>query len=170
MDFEEILEKRRSIRSYSGRQVEKEKIDKIIEACISAPSAGNLQAYKIIIVRDEIVKKKISNAAFGQESASQAPVLLVFAADQKQSAKYGQRGRELYSIQDATIAAAYAQLEAVNLGLATVWIGAFDENEISKILGMATWQKPVAIIPVGYATEKGYPRKRRSRNEVTSEM
>ncbi len=172
MEFRELLEKRHSVRAYAGRQVEKEKLEKIIAAAILAPSAGNLQAYKIVIVKDPKTRVAVCLASLGQDSILQAPTLLVFFADQNQSSrKYGERGANLYSIQDATIAAAYAQLEAADLGLGSVWIGAFEPEKVAEILGAEEGETPVAIIPVGYAAEKSRPpRMRRGRTEMAREM
>lgn len=87
------------------------------------------------MVKDESQKRKLSQAALGQESVYQASCLLVFFANPKRSSlKYGQRGEKLYSIQDATIAASYAQLAAADLGLGSVIIGAFEDEEVKKFL------------------------------------
>jgi nitroreductase len=64
--------------------------------------------------------------------------------------RFGERGRGLYSVQDATIACAYAQLAATALGLGSVWVGAFDPDEVRKIVGLPEAQQPVAILPIGY--------------------
>lgn len=172
MEFQELLEKRRSVRSYLDKPVEKEKLEKIIAAAFSAPSAGNLQAYKIVVVKDRKTREAVCRAALGQDSILQAPLALVFLADaNRSSGRYGQRGESLYSIQDATIAAAYAQLEAANLGLCSVWIGAFEPEKVAEILGAEEGEMPVAIIPVGYAAEKSRPpRMRRGRTEMAREI
>ena len=152
MEFSELLEKRRSVREYAETPVEKEKIEKIVNAAFAAPSAGNLQSYKIIIVRDKKAKEALSEAANSQKSILLAPVVLAFFADQSHSSKrYGVRGINLYAIQDATIAAAYAQLAAADLGLSSVWVGAFEPDKVSKILGAEQGEYPVALLPVGHA-------------------
>lgn len=172
MDFHELLEERHSVRAYADKPVEKEKLERIIAAAVSAPSAGNLQAYKIVIVKDGKTKEALCRAALGQDSVLQAPVVLVFFADRSQSSrKYGERGASLYSAQDATIAAAYTQLEAANLGLGTVWIGAFEPEKVSEILGAEEGETPVAIIPIGYSAEKfRRPRIRREIWEMAREI
>lgn len=151
MEFEELIKKRHSVREYANKEIEKEKIEKIINIASSAPSAGNLKAYKIIIITDRKTKEALYYSSLEQDSILQAGAVLVFLADQNQSSKrYGKRGAELYSIQDATIAAAYAQLEICNLGLCSVWIGAFNEEEIKKHLKLKQGEVPIAIIPIGY--------------------
>lgn len=155
MDFFDVLNKRQSIRKFKGKEIEKEKIEKLLDAVNSAPSAGNLQAYEVFLVRDEGKKAALADAALGQDFVAEAPIVLVFFANQPRAeGSYGVRGRELYSIQDATIAAAYSQLAAAALGLGSCWVGAFDDGEVKRVLGIEEGWQPVAIIPIGYAAEK----------------
>lgn len=148
MDFFEVLSRRHSVREFSDRNITDSELNKVLNAADAAPSAGNLQAYEIVIIRDQQHKVALARAAYGQDFIAGAPVILVFCADpRKSAAKYGRRGSELFCIQDATIAATYAQLAATALGLATVWIGAFDETLVAKIVGGL---KPVCILPIGY--------------------
>lgn len=152
MDFREVVQNRKSVRAYKKQAVEEEKIDKILELVNLAPSAGNLQAYKIFVVKDKNVKRELTLAAMGQECISTASIALVFCAVPEESAiKYGERGRKLYAIQDATIACAYAQLAATEMGLSSCWVGAFDEHKVQNILN--TSLLPVAILPIGYPAE-----------------
>ncbi len=167
MDFFKTLEERQSIRSFTEQKIEKSKLEKILKAINIAPSAGNLQAFKIAIIEKKETKEKIASAAFGQNFISKAPLILVFLADEKESAKkYNQRGKELYCIQDATIAATYAMLSATALGLASVWIGAFNEEKIRKIIKANEGLKPIAIIPIGYAAEKPKKTPRKNISEI----
>ena len=169
MKFFEVLEKRHSTRSFRNKEVEEEKIKKIMEAVNSAPSAGNLQSYKVFIVKDKEKKKKLVDASFGQEIIAEAPIVFVFCADQKNQ-RYGKRGKRLYSLQDATIAAAYSQLAATALGLGSVWVGAFDEKEVLKVLGNPEQLLPIAIIPIGYSDEKPKQRIRKTLEEIFKEL
>ncbi|MFN3598462.1 MAG: nitroreductase family protein [Aquificaceae bacterium] len=167
MDFFEVLKKRRSVRSYQKKPVEKEKLIKIMEAVRSAPSAGNLQAYEVFVVLDEGKKQEIARWALNQWFIAEAPVVFVFFAHPKRSAiKYGKRGAEFYCIQDATIACAYAQLSAVALGLGTCWVGAFEEMGLKASLSAPADLKPVAILTVGYPAEVPIPTPRRSLEEI----
>ena len=166
MEFIEVLRQRRSVRSYKSQPVEESKLKRIFEAANMAPSAGNLQAYQVHVVRDEAKRKALVNAAHGQGFIMEAPLCLVFCADPDRSAvKYGKRGSELYSIQDATIAGSFAILAAVDLGLATVWIGDFDEKKVQEILGVKTL-RPVAMFSLGYAAEQPQPSPRRAIEEI----
>ena len=154
MNFFEVIEKRFSVREFEEREVEDEKIAKILKVVERCPTAGNLQSYEIIIVKEEETKKKLSEAALFQGFIREAPVVLVFCANEKRSSsRYGERGK-FYSLNDAIIATAYAQLAATALGLGSCWVGAFDDEEVSRILNLPSYVKPVAILPVGYPREK----------------
>jgi nitroreductase len=170
MDFFKLIRARRSIRAYQPRAVEEDKLKRILEAANAAPSAGNLQAYAILIVRDAGARQALSRAALGQESLVQVPVVLAFFSHPQSSmAKYKSRGVELYSLQDATIACAYAQLAATAQGLATVWVGAFDDAGVRAVLKVPSDWRPVALLPIGYADESPTPTPRRSMNDLAKE-
>jgi nitroreductase len=166
MEFLEVLSQRRSVRSYKPQPVEDSILRRIFEAANMAPSAGNLQAYQVRVVRDQEKRKALATASFGQSFLADAPVCLIFCADPARSAaKYGKRGSELYSVQDATIAGTFAMLAAVNLGLATVWVGDFDEKKVQQVLGVRAI-RPVVIFSLGYAAEQPQPSPRRAIEEI----
>lgn len=155
MEFEELIKVRRSIRAFQPIPVEDEKLRKILIAANLAPSAGNLQAYEIYVVKDQKVKARLARAAFDQEFISEAPIVLVFCANPlRSSIRYGRRGEELYSVQDATIATTFAMLMATNLGLGNVWVGAFDDEEVRRVLKLPKFLRPIAILPIGYPAER----------------
>lgn len=171
MDFFETLDKRRSIRAFSDKPVDAAALKKMLDSVMLAPSAGGLQAYKIYLVRDKNTLDALGLAANGQDCVPNAPLALVFTADQKRSAsKYEERGFELYSMQDATIAAAYAQLAAAALGLGSVWVGGFDPLEVSRLVKAGAYEVPVAIIPVGYPAESPERAPRRSLKTIVKEV
>lgn len=154
MDLFETIQARQSVRAYQTTAVEPAKLNAILTAANQAPSAGNLQAYQIHVVRDEKLKQALAKAALDQAFVAQAPIVLVFCADPARSdGRYGARGKELYCVQDATIAAAYAQLAATALGLATCWVGAFDEKPVARAMHLPPGQRPIAIFPLGYPAE-----------------
>lgn len=139
MNLIDAIKKRRSIREFKKDIVTDEQLRTIIELAKLAPSAGNLQSYQVAIVREE----SLTNIF--------APVNLVVCADMNKSeSRYGERGRTLFSIQDATIFASYIQLIAVELGLATVWIGAFNESKIREKLSLSDNLRPIIIMLLGY--------------------
>lgn len=166
MEFSELVKVRRSVRAFQSRPVEGDKIQKILERTVLAPSAGNLQAYQIYQVTSPRVRAALARAA-DQSFIAEAPVALVFFANPGRSArKYGARGRELYALQDATIAATYAMLAVTDLGLATVWVGAFDDTGVTAAVGAPGDWVPVAILPIGYAAEVPAATTRRPLSEV----
>jgi nitroreductase len=163
MDFFEVIEKRRSVRVFQEREVEEEKVQVIIESIAEAPSAGNLQAFEVVLVKERETKRKLAEAAFGQGFVEEAPIVLVFYANKTRSTqRYGERGKNLYALQDATIACVFAQLSATALGLSSVWVGAFEEKKVVEALGGSEELVPVAILPIGYAAEAPEKRMRRS--------
>ena len=168
MEFFEAVQKRQSIRSFRALPIEHEKIVRILEAARQAPSAGNLQAYQIVEVRKESARRALAKACLGQEFLGEAPVVLAFCARPALSARrYGARGKELYCVQDATIACAYAQLAATVLGLASVWVGAIYEPKLVKeILELKDDSWPVALLPIGYPAESPERTGRRSLQQL----
>ncbi|MDH2907295.1 MAG: nitroreductase family protein [Candidatus Nitrosotalea sp.] len=152
--FLEFLRKRRSIRLFKENTIDESQINEILEAINLAPSSGGLQTFEIYQIENKETKEKLVSAAKDQTFVAQAPLLLVFCANPSRSVeRFGDRS-QLFSVQDATIAAAYAQLTLHAMGLSTVWIGAFDEKQVSEILDIPKGQRPVAILPIGYENEK----------------
>ncbi len=154
MEFHDVLKNRFSVRKFSPKVLESKKLLTIIESVLKAPSGGGLQAYKIYLVRSQEAKEALMIAADSQECVMEAQCVLVFCADQRRSGhKYGGRGEDLFCVQDATIAAAYAQLSATAEGLASVWVGAFEPLEVARIVNATSFEVPVVMIPIGYAIE-----------------
>ncbi len=167
MEFFEVIDKRRSVRAYRDIPVEEEKLLVLLESMRRAPSAGNLQAYKVFVITNRTKKLEIAKCALYQWFIAEAGAILVFCADTLRSAsKYGERGASFYSIQDATIACAYAQLSATALGLGSCWVGAFEEDCLGKALSIPHYLLPVAILTVGYPAEIPVFTTRRSLNEL----
>ena len=150
MDILDVIKSRRSIRRFKSKSVEKEKIQRILEAGKWAPSAGNLQARDVILVTDNNLKNEIARAALSQSFISEAPVVFVICANKMKISRYGERGRRLYCIQDASIMAQNMILMAHSLGLGSCWVGAFDDTMVKEILNIPDEALPVAILPVGY--------------------
>lgn len=170
MDFFTIVNERRSMRKYSNTPVEEEKLQKILETANKAPSAGNLQGYEIYLVRDLKMRQGLVKAAFDQEFLAESPVVLVFCANPSRVIeRYQERGSELYCIQDATIACTFSMLAAKAMGLDSVWVGAFDEEIVRKILKIPDHLRPVALLPVGYAGKEPGIRPRRELQDLVHE-
>ena len=155
MELSEAINGRHCVRRFRPDEIEEEKVEGILEAAKEAPSAGNLQARDVIVVRDSDKRRELADAAFSQNFVSEAPLVIVVCANPgKSSAKYGSRGEELYCIQDATAAVQNILLMVHSLGLGACWVGAFDENSVREVLGIPSEIRPVAIIPVGYPAEE----------------
>ena len=161
MELKNAIRRRHSVRSFLDKKIPANLVNDIVEYANLAPSAGNLQAREFIIVDDQVVKKKLSEAALNQDFIYEAPVDIVVCANLDRIASYGKRGMELYCLQDVAAAVEHILLLAVDYGLSACWVGAFDEDMVSKILDIPLYVRPVAIIPIGY--QKGI-------TEATSRM
>ncbi len=151
----DLIEKRRSIRSYKPQDVEEEKLNYILQAFRKAPSAKNLQPWKLIVVKD---KKKISDlsiACNNQTFLSEAPILIVACAKEDEAFEVMGGYMNSYPI-DTALALEHLVLAATEKGLGTCWIGAFKEKLVKDLLDVPDNVRVVAITPVGYpATEGG---------------
>lgn len=169
-DFFETVRHRHSVRKYrDDMAVEQEKLHGILEMACAAPSAGDLQSYHVAVVTTPALRKALSDAADNQAFVAEAPAVLVFCSNPARAAtKYGERGRNLYALQDATIAATYAQLACVAAGLGSAWVGYFDEAAVKQALQLDAELTPVALLTVGYAAELPEPTPRRHMDDVIS--
>lgn len=139
MELEAVIKKRKSVRSFKNIDVADETIEELVALARLSPSAGAIRGYETIITKEKIV-------------SIDAPVYLVICANpDAYIPRYGDRGKDLYSIQDATIFGAYFQLLLVDKGLASVWIGAFREGRVKQVLNIEENLRPIAIIALGYA-------------------
>ena len=171
MEFFDAVKSRHSIRAFTAAPIDRDKMQAILEAANRAPSAGNLQAYEIYLVTKAGDRSALARAALEQWFVAQAPVVLVFCAHPgRSSRRYGERGVRLYAIQDATIACAFAMLAATALGLATVWVGAFDDDSVRRAIRAPAEIIPVALLPVGYAAEKPETTPRRRLSDLVREL
>ena len=172
MQFFDVVRARRSVRRFTSRQVTKAQVRQILEAVNRAPSAGNLQAYQVYVVRDPEVRRRLDAASGDQGAVVEAPVALMFCAmPSRSAARYGAKGEQLFCIQDATIACAYAQLAVTALGLASVWIGAVHEPEVvQEALRLDDGLWPVSLLPIGYPAEPPERTTRRALRELVREL
>lgn len=149
MELQECIINRASIRKYLPKSVPVEVLGEIMEHARLAPSAGNAQNWRLVIVFDKEKRAKIAEAA-GKPWMKDAPVhIAVCNFSKKLTSLYGARGK-LYSIQDCAIIASYIQLLAVDKGLATCWVGAMNEQKIAEILKCPDDVSVEAIITLGY--------------------
>ena len=179
MSLEEVISKRRSKRSYMDKSLSRQQISQVLWAgqgitdtknkFRSAPSAGGLYPLEIYMVSKEALyhylpdshtleklsgedlRNNLSEAAMGQSSIKEAPASIVITAVyERTTVKYQERG-VMYVHIEAGHAAENIQLQAVALGLGSVPVGAFSEEQVSNVLSLPEGCKPLYIIPVGYA-------------------
>lgn len=142
--------RRRSCRSFAPTPLADGEVETLLEAARWAPSAGNLQPWRLIVVRSPQLRGELAAAAFGQEFVAAAPVVIVVCAVAAESARrYGDRGETLYCLQDTAAAVENILLAATALGLGSCWVGAFSEEEAARCLRLPTGWRPVAMVPVG---------------------
>lgn len=145
---------RRSIRKYQDVPIPFEHVGRVIEAGFQAPTAGNVQDVRYVIVQEKEKRAKIAEACLQQYWMAVAPVHIVVCVDIKRGKQfYGIRGERLYSIQHAAAAVQNMLLATHNFGLGACWIGAFDEEAIKSICGIPEYARPEAIVTLGYADE-----------------
>jgi nitroreductase len=148
-EFLDFLTSRTSVREYHTDDIREEELVFILDSASTAPSAGNLEAWDVVIVKDPEQKEALAAAAYDQSHVTEAPVLFVVCANYVRSmSRYGDRGI-LYAVQDATIACTYMMLAAHALRLSSCWVGAIDEDEVRDITGLPPHIRPLAILTVG---------------------
>ena len=163
-DLFRVFATRRSTRKFEKIKVEDWKVDKILSAADVAPTAGNFQGFQVFLIKNKKTKEALVEAANKQPYVD-APVVLVFCIDPSRvKLKFPPNILEKFSLQDATIAAAFSLLAASGLGLSTIWIGMFDEEKVKRILG--TDLIPSSILCIGYPDKKKPPKSRRKLKEL----
>jgi len=169
MEFADVLATRRSVRHFNHRLVVTDSdIRALLDAAVAAPTAGNIQPWRFTVVRSPEARDRLAEA-LRQRWATSAPVVIVVSLDPRPcAARYGDRGEQLYGIQDTAAAVENILLAAVDRGLASCWIGAFDEIAVRDALGITAPITPVAILPVGYSAESAGRPARRPLAEVTT--
>jgi len=163
----EAIKERRSVRAYTDEAVSDDDVGRLMEAARWAPSAGNLQPWALVVVKEVETKRKLSSATLNQTHIQEASAVIVVCADATRSSRvYGSRGEKLYSLQDTAAATQNILLAAHELGLATCWVGAFRENEVAEAVKAPRNLRPVAMVAVGYPAERPVAPQRRSFNEI----
>ncbi|MCL5995282.1 MAG: nitroreductase family protein [Chloroflexi bacterium] len=167
LDVMECIKQRRSIRSFLPKPVPQETIEIVLQAATWAPSAGNWQSWRFIVVLGDELRNGLVKAASDQEFIAEAPVVIVVCAEPGRAEHtYGTRARELYCLQDTAASIQNLLLAAHAHGLGTCWVGDFDEVAVQRLLHVGEQYRPVALIPLGYPNENPNPRWRRPLREV----
>ena len=163
-DLFAVMAKRRSTRKFSDKPVETTKIDKIIAAADTAPTAGNYQGFEIFYVKSP-EKKKLLIDACNKQPYVNAPVVLVFCKNPSRvKFDFSEYILKKFAIQDATLAAGYSQLAAQALGLSSIWIGMFDEQKVMDVVG--TDLVPSSVLCIGYPEQTKFPKPRRNLKDL----
>jgi nitroreductase len=173
MDLFEAIKTRRSVRKYSDKPVEDDKLEAILEAVRLAPSWANMQCWRMVVVRDGSVKETLSDLSYvesyfspkgykanpSKKALAEAPVVIVLCAEPQQSgAIWGQN----YYLVDVGIAAENLMLAARAQGLGTVFVGVYDEVKVKGMLNIPATVRVVGLFPLGHAAAEptsGPPRK-----------
>lgn len=164
-NFFRVIATRRSTRNFdTTRIIEQWQVDKILAAADTAPTAGNFQGFEVFYIKNKEIKKRLVEASNNQPYVN-APLVLIFCMDPSRvKMNFSPEILAKFSMQDATLAAAYSQLAASSLGLSSIWIGMFDEEKVQKIID--TNLRPTSILCIGYPHQKRPPKSRRKLKDL----
>lgn len=164
-DFFRVIATRRSTRNFDTTKfIEQWKVDKILAAADTAPTAGNFQGFEVFYIKNKEIKKRLAEVSNNQPYVN-APLVLVFCMDPlRVKINFPPKILEKFSLQDATLAAAYSQLAASAMGLSSIWIGMFDEDKVKQII--ETDLRPTSILCIGYPRQKRLPKSRRKLKDL----
>lgn len=146
MDVFETIKKRKSIRSYKPIPIPEESLIKVIEAARMTPSAGNIQPWHFIMIKDEDKRKRIAKGCRYGKFLSESPIIIVACGNKKTSPHW-------YVI-DTAIALEHLVLAATDIGLGTCWIGNFNQEDIRKMLRIPKKFEVIALMALGYPYKK----------------
>jgi nitroreductase len=160
MDTIEAILKRRSVRKFRAKPVEEKDLQTIIEAGRQAPSAANRQPWHFVVVKDDDHRTKLAEACSGQTWLADAGVIVAGVGKPEVNEKW-------YRV-DVAIAMQNMILAATALGYGTCWIGAFDQERVSSLLGIPEDMEVVALTPIGVPDDSPEPRPRQPLSEFVS--
>lgn len=167
MELDKAIEQRFSVKSFTKKSVDFGIVSKILEAAIKAPSAGNLQDWRFVVVTDDSKKLELGKASRDQVWVGQASVVIVVCSDLTNLQRFYNTRAETYGIEDCSAATQNILLKATDLGVNATWISAFDEDEVARIIRTPDHFKIVSVVPIGYSEEKPTEKKRNVLNTVT---
>ena len=167
MELDKVIHERRSARKFKNKSVSWHLVAACLEAGIRAPSSGNVQNWRFIVIRDKDMIKKISQTTDEQEWIVKAPVLIVVCSYLKKIRRmFGVRGEALYAIQNCAAASENILLKAQDLGLNSSWVGGFDEDKLKILLEIEDDSRPQSIIALGYSEDLEERAKRETMNNL----
>ncbi|MEM5772666.1 MAG: nitroreductase family protein [Candidatus Aenigmatarchaeota archaeon] len=168
MNIFDAIVNRKNVIKFKKESVNDKLIGVMLYMATHAHSAGDLQEWNFIVVRDEERKNKLYKAALEHPLIKEAPVVIVVCADlEKVSLRYQKRGEVFYSVQDTAAATMLMLVTANALGLGAVWISSFDEERVKDILYLPDKLRPVAIVAVGFVEEEVERKERISFDNLT---
>ena len=147
------IRQRGIFRSFADRPIPPKILEELKDALIWAPSAGNLQSRLFYFIFNRPMKQALVEAALHQFFIAEVPLVVGACIDLDIEQNYGKRGRDLYAIQDVSASIQNLLLVAHTHGLGTCWIGAFQEEEAARIIGIPREYRIVSLVPVGYPAE-----------------
>ncbi|MDP2157435.1 MAG: nitroreductase family protein [Nitrospirota bacterium] len=165
MELFEAIQTRRSVRKFSDKPVEDEKLQQLLEAARVAPSWANMQCWRFIVVKEKATKEQISEFSYvesflapkgfkanpAKKALAEAPVVIIACADPEKS---GVLWDQTYYMTDMGIACQNLWLAARGLGLGTVFVGIYDEAKLKELLGIPSNIRVVGLFPLGYPVEE----------------
>ena len=163
MNFNELINKRYSVRQYKLDKVEDEKLQQVLNAACLAPTAANRQPIQFIVIHTAGREAEL-NRIYQREWFLKAPIVICACAVSSQA--WSRMDNKNYSEVDVTIAMDHLVLAATDLGLGTCWIAAFDPAAAREVLGLPNGIEPIAFTPLGYPADQPRPKKRKALSEL----
>lgn len=154
MTFMDLAKNRYSVRKFSDRQLEKEKLDPILEAAMAAPTAKNNQPQRIYVLQSKEALEKLDTLTHCRYGAG---TVLLFTYNQDEDWKNPLEESIHSGVEDISIAASYVMLQAIELGVYTTWCNYFANSELEKAFQIPENEKAVLIMPIGYKDEESRP-------------
>ena len=167
MTFMELAKERYSVRSFSDRKIEDEKLELIKEAGLIAPTAKNNQPLRIFVMKSDEAMEKMNNLT---RCIYGAPTALLVCYSEEESWHNPETPGYMSGEMDASIALTHMMLEAWELGIGSCWVGVFDHYKAQEVFGLGKDIVPVAIMPLGYAAEGSAPSPRHAGKRPMEEI
>jgi nitroreductase len=161
-----LLDRRRMVRRFTQAPVDDATIERLLTAARRAPSAGDTEPWAFVVVRAPERRRALAEAALGQQFVATAPALIVACADTRRARPRYRERAVRYGWIDVAFASLLLLLAAAEAGLGACFVGAFEDDEVTRLLRLPDGVLPVALIPVGHPAESPRGRKRRPASEV----
>lgn len=163
MKFQELIERRYSVRAYKPDDVPSNIIDKVLEAARLAPTASNRQSFRLFVIKTAGFKDELRKI-YQKEWFVQAPYVIGICGIQE--GNWVRRDGRNYADVDSAIVMDHVILSATDLGLGTCWVGAFDPDAARKFLNLPQGMEPIAFTPIGYPADNPGIKKRKPIDEL----